>query len=254
MTLSFPLDNGQARIFVIIPALDEESAISRVIDEIPDYVDEIVVVDNGSTDGTADIAREHGATVLSEPRRGYGYACLAGIRYVSSLTGHGCDPGDSPRLESGDIVLVFLDGDHSDYPGKMGRLLRPVIREGCDLVIGSRIMGDIDENAMPAHAALANRFVGMFLSSLLGERVTDLGPFRAVKLESLLSLDMEEKRYGWTVEMIIKAKQKGLSIREIPVNYRKRIGRSKVSGSAVESIKAMFFILYCTLKYIIRIR
>lgn len=214
------------RIAVVIPALNEEEAISRVVEEVPGYVDEIIVVDNGSTDGTAQKAREAGARVIREERRGYGHACLAGIRAAGSPD-----------------IVVFLDGDCSDYPEDMDVLIEPIIREGYDMVIGSR-MKHRERGAMLPHAAAANVFFSLLIRLLYGVRFTDLGPFRAVKYRRLLELDMREMRYGWTAEMQLKAVRKGFRVKEVPVRYRKRIGRSKVSGSPWSSLKAAFRILH----------
>ncbi len=208
------------RIAVIIPALNEEEAISRVVEDVPDYVDEILVVDNGSTDETAVKAREAGARVIREDKKGYGYACLAGIK----------------AAEAPDIV-VFLDGDYSDYPEDMDSLLKPIIKDGYDLVIGSR-MKYREKGAMLPHAVAANLFFSLLIRLLYGVRFTDLGPFRAVKYDKLLALNMREMRYGWTAEMQLKAVKKGYRVKEVPVRYRKRLGRSKVSGSPWASLKA----------------
>jgi glycosyltransferase involved in cell wall biosynthesis len=216
------------RVVTIIPALNEEGSIGKVIKDIPkDLVDEVVVVDNGSSDRTADVAQELGATVLSEPRKGYGYACLAGIEHVSALP-----PGEP-------VIVVFLDGDYSDYPEDMTLLLDPIIKEDYDLVIGSRLAGDMDPEAMGVHSKLATKTFSRMLSILLREKITDLGPFRAITLEALRDLKMKEKLYGWTVEMIVKAVQKDLKILEVPVKYRKRIGKAKISGGVKSSIKAL---------------
>ncbi len=208
------------RIAVIIPALNEEEAVSRVVEDVPDYVDEILVVDNGSTDETAVKAREAGARVIREDKKGYGYACLAGIK----------------AAEAPDVV-VFLDGDYSDYPEDMDSLLKPIIKDGYDLVIGSR-MKYREKGAMLPHAVAANLFFSLLIRLLYGVRFTDLGPFRAVKYDKLLALNMREMRYGWTAEMQLKAVKKGYRVKEVPVRYRKRLGRSKVSGSPWASLKA----------------
>jgi glycosyltransferase involved in cell wall biosynthesis len=228
-------------IFVIIPALNEEKAIGRVIHDIPkNLVQEIVVVDNGSSDGTAAAAYELGAKVISEPVKGYGNACLAGINHISSLSlGH-------------PDIIVFLDADYSDFPEEMNKLIEPILDEDYDLVIGSRIAGDIECDAMPEHAVLANKVISKMISFLLRNRVTDLGPFRAIRYQALLSLEMQDKNYGWTVEMIIKAARKGLKIKEVPVKYRKRIGSSKISGSSIASIKAVIVITFSILRYMVK--
>jgi glycosyltransferase involved in cell wall biosynthesis len=219
------------RISVVIPALNEEEAISRVIKDIPGYVGEIIVVDNGSDDRTAEEAGKAGARVIFEGNRGYGYACLAGIAAVGKPD-----------------ILVFLDGDYSDYPEDMDALVEPIVKENYDLVIGSRIERR-EKGAMPLHAVAANIFFGFLIRLLYGVRVTDLGPFRAVKYHKLLELDMGEKRYGWTAEMQVKGIKMGYRIKEVPVRYRKRIGKSKVSGSLIASLKAGLKILHTIVKY-----
>lgn len=240
MTAPSHLKKGKEKIFVIIPALDEEDAIGRVIEDIPgELVDEVIVVDNGSTDQTSSVARLHGAVVLHESRKGYGHACLAGLKHVSSYAKH------HP------VIVVFLDGDHSDHPEEMEKLLRPVMEEGYDLVVGSRLAGGGGRGVIPVHVILANRSIGLVLSLLLGEEVSDLGPFRAVRYDALSSLGMRETSYGWTVEMIIKALKKGLRVCEVQVSYRRRVGRSKISGRPMASIKAMAVILFCMARYLL---
>jgi len=238
MTGNSHQNQDERKVVVIIPALNEEEAIGKVLDDIPwGLVDELIVVDNGSEDNTAAEARKHGAVVVREERKGYGHACLAGLDFLSSLPEHASS------------IVVFMDGDHSDHPEEMGALLKPIIQDGYDLVIGSRLLKK-NKNAIPFHAALANSFIGVLLTRFLSQRVTDLGPFRAVRYQALRSLEMEEKRYGWTVEMIIKAVRRDLKVKEIPVSYRKRVGTSKVSGNPVESCKAMVRILLCMVKYL----
>jgi len=246
MTRSVDPGGEVKRIYVIIPVLNEQEAIGKVIDGIPrEPVEEIVVVDNGSDDYTPLIARMHGAVVIHEPRKGYGHACLAGIRYVSSLS---TPASNAPPSND---VLVFMDGDYSDNSEEIEKLLEPIVSENLDLVIGSRILGKREKDAMVSHAYLANRFLGIVLSRVLKERVTDLGPFRAIRLESLKSLQMNERTYGWTVEMITKAKRMGFRVKEIPVSYRKRIGRSKISGNPLVATKAFILILFCLMKYLV---
>lgn len=215
---------------MVIPALNEEDAITKVISEIPEYVYEVIVVDNGSTDSTRERALKAGARVVREDRKGYGYACLAGIKAAKNPD-----------------VIVFMDGDYSDYPQDMDILLKPIIEEGYDMVIGSRILKR-EKGAMLPHAVAANAFFGLLIRVLYGVKFTDLGPFRAVKYRRLLDLDMKEMRYGWTVEMQLKAVKKGYKIKEVPVRYRKRIGRSKVSGSILASLKAALRICFTILK------
>ncbi len=202
------------RIAVVIPALDEEEAIGAVIREIPAAVHDVIVVDNGSRDRTEEVARAAGARVVSEPRRGYGQACLAGI-----------------AAAGGADVLVFLDGDHSDYPAQLVDVVAPILEGRADLVIGSRRRGRREAGAHPWHAVLGTRACVGLMNLLAGSRATDLGPFRAITAEALRRLDMRDRGYGWTVEMQVKAVRRGLRVVEVPVDYRPRIGRSKVSGT-----------------------
>jgi hypothetical protein len=202
------------RIAVVIPALDEEEAIGAVVREIPSVVHEVIVVDNGSRDRTAEAARAAGARVVSEPRRGYGHACLAGI-----------------AAAAGADVFVFLDGDHSDYPAQLVDVVAPILAGRADLVIGSRSRGRREAGAHPWHAVLGTRACVFLMNRLTGSRATDLGPFRAITAEALGRLDMRDRNYGWTVEMQVKAARQGLRVVEVSVDYRPRIGRSKVSGT-----------------------
>jgi glycosyltransferase involved in cell wall biosynthesis len=209
------------RVAVIIPALDEEEAIGLVLAEIPPGVAEVVVVDNGSRDRTGEVARAAGARVVHEPRRGYGQACLAGIAAVE-----GAD------------VLAFLDGDHSDHPRQLPEVLAPILAGEADLVIGSRELGRRAKGSHPLHAVLGTRLCVTLMNRLTGTRATDLGPFRAVTAEALRRLDMRDRSFGWTVEMQLKAARHGLRVREVPVDYRPRVGRSKVSGTLLGSVRA----------------
>lgn len=205
---------GSADISVIIPALNEDRSIGRVISSIPTWIDDIIVVDNGSRDNTAAVARAHGARVVHEPRRGYGSACLAGIR----------------SLRETDIV-VFLDGDFSDFPEEMDKLVDPIIRGEADLVIGSRTLGKREKGALPPQASFGNWLSCVLIRLFWGFSFTDLGPFRAISQSSLMALNMADPDYGWTVEMQVKAVQRGLHILEVPVSYRRRLGKSKISGT-----------------------
>jgi len=211
------------RILVIIPALNEAPALPHVLPAIPEWVDRVVVADNGSTDGTVDVAERWGAVVVQEPRRGYGRACLAAL----------ASGGDSD-------VVVFLDGDYSDSPAEMGSLLDPVCDTGADLVIGSRTLGRCEPGAMPLHQRLGNRATTGLMALLSGVRFTDLGPFRCIRRRRLHELSMQDVDYGWTVEMQLKAALRGLKVVEVPVSYRRRIGRSKISGSLLRSLAAGF--------------
>jgi glycosyltransferase involved in cell wall biosynthesis len=221
------------RITVIIPALNEAASIGRVIRDIPQSrVSEIIVVDNGSTDGTAEIARQAGARVVYESHRGYGAACLAGIA----------------AAENPDII-VFLDGDYSDYPEELTLLLSPIIHAEADLVIGSRMAGTDARCVLPPQAYWGNRLATFLLRILYSFKFTDLGPFRAIRAQSLKALGMCDRDFGWTIEMQIKAVRHGLRIQEMPVRYRHRIGTSKISGTLGGSIMAGWKILYTIFRY-----
>lgn len=205
---------NQFRISVIIPAVDEERSIGKVIAVIPAWVDEIIVVDNGSSDNTAEVARLAGAKVFHQPRRGYGRACLLGIA----------------NLDNPDIV-VFLDGDYSDHPEEMPGLVDPVINDTADLVIGSRVLGQAQKGALSPQARFGNWLACKLIRLFWKVKYTDLGPFRAIRFSTLNELNMKDSNYGWTVEMQIKAAQRGMPTIEVPVSYRRRIGKSKVSGT-----------------------
>ncbi len=211
---------------VIIPALNEERSIGQVISDIPrDLVTEIVVVNNGSTDSTAQVASGCGATVIDEVRRGYGQACLAGMDYIKN----------SSYIPD---IIVFLDGDYSDYPEEMKDLVSQIIEEGYDLVIGSRTIGERQKGALLPQALVGNYVATRLIRLFYGVSFTDLGPFRAIGYDKLLSLDMRDKTFGWTVEMQVKAAKKGFRCTEVPVSYRKRIGTSKVTGTITGSVMA----------------
>ncbi len=211
---------------VIIPALNEERSIGRVIGDIPqDLVTEIVVVNNGSTDSTARVASSSGATVIDEERRGYGQACLAGIDYIKN----------SSYLPD---IIVFLDADYSDYPQEMKDLVSAITEGGYDLVIGSRTIGERQKGALLPQALVGNYVATRLIKLFYRVDFTDLGPFRAIRYDKLLSLDMRDKTFGWTVEMQVKAAKNGLRCTEIPVSYRKRIGTSKITGTVAGSVMA----------------
>ncbi|MEP6776623.1 MAG: glycosyltransferase family 2 protein, partial [Chloroflexota bacterium] len=205
-------------VVTVIPAWNEEGNIGRVVADIPGEVcGQIVVVDNASTDHTAEAAENAGAIVVHQPRRGYGYACAAGVEKAYAL---GAD------------VIVFLDGDYSDYPDEMPLLLGPILRGEADLVIGSRNLGGMERGALPGHAVFGNRLISLIMRARFGVKISDLGPFHAIRARTLRSLALSEMTYGWTVEMIVKAARRKYRITEVPVRYRKRLsGQSKVSGN-----------------------
>ena len=211
----------QARISVVIPALNEADAIGSVLREVPDWVDQIVVADNGSEDDTVRVAEAAGAKTTVAEQRGYGAACLAGIAALEP-----CD------------VVVFLDGDYSDYPEQMDRLVDPIARDETDMVIGSRRLGSAAFGALTPQQHFGNWLACFLIRLFWGVRYTDLGPFRAIRRSSLDLLDMQDKAFGWTVEMQLKAILKQLRLREAPVDYRKRIGKSKISGTLKGTVLA----------------
>ena len=224
------------RIKVIIPAYNEEKSIIKVIQDIPSVVDEIIIVDNNSSDQTAKNAQQAGAKVLTEIKKGYGNACLKGISYVKSQT-HQTD------------IIVFLDGDFSDYPEELTKLIAPIINDNIDFVIGARVSEFREKGSMTRPQIFGNWLATTLMSLLFNSKFTDLGPFRAIKYHKLLALKMEDKTYGWTVEMQLKALKNNYSYLEIPVKYRNRIGVSKVSGTIKGAIFAGVNILYWIFKY-----
>lgn len=239
MTIDAAGPPGAPRIGVLIPAHNEARSIGPVLAEIPaGLAREIVVVDNASTDGTAAVARAAGATVVAEPRPGYGFACLAGLAYYAAQpAGQGPD------------ILVFLDGDHSDYPADMPALLAPLLRGAADLVIGSRALGARERGALLPQQVFGNWLATRLLRLRFGGTHTDLGPFRAIRTAALERLKMQDTTYGWTVEMQIKAARLGLRVAEVPVRYRRRIGTSKISGTVRGTLGAGYKILWTIYKY-----
>jgi len=230
----------KSKVLVIIPAFNEDESIGRVIKDIPvSIVEEVVVVNNCSTDDTEKIAIDCGATVLKEGRKGYGYACLKGIEYAKSKPS-GLKPD----------VIVFLDGDYSDYPNEIESLVSPIIEHGYDMVIGSRTLGNREKGAMLPQAIIGNVVATILIQLFFGTKFTDLGPFRAIKFEKLLDLDMQDKTFGWTVEMQVKAAKRSYRCCEVPVSYRRRIGVSKITGTLMGTIKASYMILWTILKNI----
>ncbi len=224
------------RIVVIIPALNEERSLPKVLADIPrPFAEEVVVADNGSTDRTAEVARAGGATVVSEPRSGYGRACLAGMAAVVS------NPPD---------IVVFVDADYSDRPAEMTALVDPILSDQAELVIGSRVLGKREPGALAPHARWGNWLATWLIRLLYGVRFTDLGPFRAVRYSTLLALDMKDKNYGWTAEMQAKVARAGIPSTEVPVSYHRRIGKSKITGT----VRGTFLAGWKIITTILRVR
>lgn len=220
---------------VLIPARNEEASLPRVLAALPrDRLRRVVVVDNASSDGTATVAAAAGAEVLREKRPGYGSACLRGIRFLAD------DPPD---------VLVFVDADYSDHPEELPRLLRPIATGEADLVIGSRVLGDRQRGALLPQARLGNWLACRLIHLLYDLRFTDLGPFRAIRWDALERLGMRDRDFGWTAEMQVKAARRGLRVVEVPVSYRRRIGRSKITGTVRGTVLAGYKIIWTILRY-----
>ena len=219
-------------IAVVTPALDEEQALGKVLRDIPEGASQVVVVDNGSRDRTAEVARGLGAEVVAEPRRGYGQACLTGIA----------------QLDRPDIV-VFLDGDYSDYPEEMSALVAPLLTGEADVVIGSRTLGQREKGALLPQARFGNWLSTLLIRLLFGVSFTDLGPFRALRFDALQRLAMQDRDFGWTVEMQVKAARLGLRAVEVPVRYRRRVGTSKITGTLSGTLRAGHKILWTIFRY-----
>ena len=230
------LSSTDPLIALIIPALNEEQALSQLLAEIPPKSAEwIIVVDNGSTDNTAGVAREAGAHVVSEPRRGYGRACLTGFEAANKL---------------GAEILVFMDGDGSDDPADLSLMLAPLLEGRADLAMGSRVSPRAERGAIPPQARLGNWLVSRLIHLLYGAPLHDIGSFRCIRREKLAALQMQELTFGWPVEMLVKAARAHYRIVELPIHYRKRShGRSKVAGTLVGSVKAAYYMLSTTLRY-----
>ena len=223
-------------IKVIIPAYNEAESITSVIKDIPKIVNEVIVVSNNSTDDTEINAKNAGATVLVENRKGYGHACLKGMDYVA-------EQDDKPN------IIVFLDGDYSDYPEELTKIVKPIIEDDIDFAIGARVKELREAGSMTLPQIFGNWLATFLMKIFFRSTFTDLGPFRAIKYDKLLALAMQDKTYGWTVEMQLKALKKNYSYKEIPVRYRNRIGVSKVSGTVKGAIFAGVKILTWIFKY-----
>jgi glycosyltransferase involved in cell wall biosynthesis len=221
-------------ISIIIPAINEEESIGLVLNDIPkDIAREIIVVDNGSYDNTSNVAKNLGAKVMLEPLKGYGSACLRGMSVLKKDTD----------------IAVFLDGDYSDYPQDIHIILKPILIGKAEMVIGSRMLGVREKGALLPQALFGNKLAASLIRLFWGFRYTDLGPFRAITYKALLTLNMVDKNFGWTVEMQIKALKKGLQITEVPVRYRRRIGKSKITGTFSGTVRAGTKIIYTIFKY-----
>ena len=223
-------------IKVIIPAYNEQDSIANVINDIPKIVDEVIVISNNSTDNTEINAKNAGATVLKEDQKGYGFACLKGMDYIS-------------KQKIKPEIIVFLDGDYSDYPEQLTEIVAPIINDDIDFVIGSRVKRLRENGSMTPQQVFGNWLATFLMKLFFGAKFTDLGPFRAIKYNKLLALKMQDKTYGWTVEMQLKALKQKLTYVEIPMKYRNRIGVSKVSGTVKGTIFAGIKILSWIFKY-----
>ena len=228
-----------SEVAVVIPAFNEEDSLPLVLRDLPE-VGRVIVANNGSTDRSVEVAAAAGAVVVTEPRKGYGAACLAGLRELTRRI----DSGEPPPK-----IVAFVDADYSDHPDQLPELLAPIHAGEADFVLGSRLLGERDPGAMPPQSLYGNRLACWLMRVLFGARYTDLGPFRAIAYPELCRLEMQDTNFGWTVEMQIKAAKAGLRCMEIPVRYRKRIGTSKISGTVKGTILAGNKILYTIAKY-----
>jgi len=223
-------------IKVIIPAYNEQDSIAHVVNDIPKIVDEVIVISNNSTDKTELNAKNAGATVLTETKKGYGYACLKGLDYIS-------------KQKTKPDIIVFLDGDYSDYPEQLTEIVDPIINKDIDFVVGARVKKLRESGSMTPQQVFGNWLATFLMKLFFGAKFSDLGPFRAIKYDKLLALEMEDKTYGWTVEMQLKVLKQKMTYKEIPVKYRNRIGVSKVSGTVKGTIFAGIKILSWIFKY-----
>ena len=230
------LMNTPPIVDVIIPAFNEEKSIGKVIGDIPKLVRHVVVANNNSTDRTAEVAKAAGAQVVFEPQKGYGKACLTAMDWIQ-------------QQEVQPNILVFLDGDYSDYPQELELLIAPILEGKADLVIGSRSLGEREAGSMTLPQVFGNALATTLMRWMYGAKFSDLGPFRAIHLRKLIALGMVDQNFGWTIEMQIKAHQAGLSYMEVPVTYRKRIGVSKVSGTVKGVFGAGYKIIFTIFKY-----
>ncbi len=233
------MKNKATDIKVIIPAYNEEASIGKVIKAIPKIVSEIIVVSNNSSDNTEAVAKNAGATVLVEKNKGYGYACLKGIKYIS-------------EKEKKPDIVVFLDGDYSDYPEELSKIIAPITENNFDFVVGARVKQLREKGSMTVPQIFGNWLATTLMRIIYNSTFTDLGPFRAIKYNTLVALEMEDKTYGWTVEMQLKVLKKKMRYKEVPVRYRNRIGTSKVSGTVKGAIFAGYKILWWIFKYSIK--
>ncbi len=233
------LQNSLSKTIAIIPMLNECDSIGLVLDALPP-LQKVIVVDNGSTDISPDVAQGHGALVIHEPQRGYGAACLAGLAEAERL---------QEELSTDTEFILFLDADYSDHPEQADRLMKPLASGRAEMVIGSRARGEREAGAMPLQAMFGNWLACFLMRRFWNAEFTDLGPFRAIRMDALRRLNMQDQNFGWTIEMQIKAMQHGLRCAEVPVDYRRRIGASKISGTVIGTCKAGYKILYTIFKY-----
>jgi len=225
------------KIVVIIPAVNEEESIGKVVSELPkSIISDVLVCNNGSIDNTEKVALAAGAIVLNEERPGYGWACLKGMEFAAAM-------------EVLPDIIVFIDGDYSDYPAELPWVIAPILEKNIDLVIGSRALGAKEKGSMTFPQRFGNWLATRLMRVFYGVRYTDLGPFRAIKYDKLVALRMDDKTYGWTIEMQLKAAKHKLTYTEVPVNYKKRIGTSKVSGTIKGTIMAGYKIIFAIFKY-----